>query len=330
MEFGGCKLGIAYGKESELYSFPSGHPMSSRRVQLFVASIMELANETESIVIYPPKSASEVDLLLFHTNEFVDSVKQSSLSGEGFLDYGDTPSFRGVYEASLFPVGNTLMGLDKIMSGDVDHFFNPVGGLHHARRNRAGGFCVFNDASIAISKAINELGMKRIAYVDIDAHHGDGVYYGFESDPRVIIADIHEDGRYLYPGTGFSSEVGIGKAEGTKINIPVNPRANDKQFIAAFDKAETFIRKFEPDFILLQCGADGLDGDPITQLAYTAEAHRYAAWRLHIMAHEFSEGRILAMGGGGYNQLNVESAWMSVARELCVAPRSEKSVRRTH
>jgi acetoin utilization protein AcuC len=243
----------------------------------------------------------------------------------------------------MYPVGSTLRGFESIMSGEVDHFFNPVGGLHHARRERAGGFCVFNDAAIVIEKAIksfaaneNEKDVKSnsaannrselrgrkalpsVAYVDIDCHHGDGVFYAFEDDPRVIIADIHEDGRYLYPGTGSSDEIGTGYAKGTKLNIPLPPDSGDNEFFDAFDKVSKFLRSFGPfECIFLQCGADGLAADPITHLRYTEKAHEYAAKELHKLAHETCAGRILAMGGGGYNPQNVASAWMAVVNELC-------------
>ncbi len=256
-------------------------------------------------------------LLLFHSKEFVDLVRDSSKRDEHtLLDYGDTPSFKGVYDASLFVVGSTLKCLKLAVEGNGEtHFFNPVGGLHHARRERAGGFCVFNDCSIAMLKALSS-GMAKVAYVDIDAHHGDGVFYGFESDPRIVIGDIHEDGRYLYPGTGFATETGKGTAKGTKLNIPLTPNSGDQEFIEAFDRLETFLRGFKPEMIFLQCGADGLEGDPITHLKYTKEAHSYATRKLHALAHELCDGRIIAMGGGGYNPENVEAAWSSVIHEL--------------
>ncbi len=267
-----------------------------------------------NISILKPLAAKEEELLLFHSLEYVKFVKESSKLGNGFLDYGDTPSFEGIYEASLFPVGSSLNGLNQVMRGNFDHCFNPVGGLHHARRERAGGFCVFNDAAIVISKALERF--SRVAYVDIDAHHGDGVFYGFESDSRVIIGDIHEDGRFLYPGTGFASEVGKGEAAGTKLNLPLPPNSSDLDFFGAFDKLEKFIRGFNPEFIFFQCGADGLEGDPITHLSYTSNAHSYACSKLHALSHELCQGRILAMGGGGYNTQNVDSAWSAVAYEL--------------
>ena len=291
--------------------------MKSARTEIFGESIRKLSEYAASeLKIVPPIQAREKDLLLFHSRAYVDFVKESSKEGRGLLDYGDTPSFKGVYEASLYPVGSTLNGVEMILGGVFDHFFNPVGGLHHARRDRAGGFCVFNDAAIAICRLLKEIKGERIAYVDIDAHHGDGVFYAFESDPRVIVGDIHEDGRFLYPGTGDASEIGLQRGKGTKLNVPMRPGAGDEEFRREFDRVLEFVRGFRPAFITLQCGADSLRGDPIAQLAYTEAAHAHAAKRLHELAHEVCEGRILAMGGGGYDPSNVSKAWMAVAREL--------------
>jgi len=315
-----CRLGISYGHESTLYSFPDGHPLNNSRTELFASSLSEYANskkENENVSIVSPILATEKELLSFHMQQYVDFVKQSSVRGVGFLDYGDTPSFKGVYEAALYTVGGSLNGLQKILEGKVDHFFNPVGGLHHARKDRAGGFCVFNDCAVAISKALTDLGMTHVAYVDIDAHHGDGVYYGFEDDPHVIIADIHEDGRFLYPGTGTAEETGKGEAKGTKLNIPLPPGAGDELFIEAFDKVMKFLQSSPtPEFVFFQCGADGLEGDPLTHLKYSSSAHSYATKRLHEFVHKACHGRILAMGGGGYNPANVRDAWMAVIEEL--------------
>jgi len=312
-----CRVGVSYGPESDLYSFPLGHPMNKARTKIFESSIKTLAqpNGKGDVTIVAPVLGSETDALLFHRKDYVDFVKEMSEIGSGYLDYGDTPSFKGVFEASLFPVGSTLNGLRLISEGGFDHFFNPIGGLHHARRDRAGGFCVFNDAAIAICRLLAK-GIGRLAYVDIDAHHGDGVFYSFESEPKVIIGDIHEDGRFLYPGTGRESERGTGEAEGTKMNIPLPPRAGDEEFKEAFDRIEAFVRGFKPEFILFQCGADSLDGDPIAQLGYTSASHAYATARLHALSHELCGGRILAMGGGGYNPVNVSAAWTAVARGL--------------
>lgn len=276
----------------------------------------ERRRNTRGFTVVDPVSASERDLLLFHTKEYIDRVREASATGRGNLGSEDTPAYPGVYEASLFPVGSTLKGLDLIMEGEFDHFFNPVGGLHHSAPDEARGFCVFNDSVIAISKALNTYKLRSVAYVDIDAHHGDGVYYEFEPDPRVIIGDVHEHGRFLYPGTGDDTETGTGFATGTKLNVSLLPGSGDKEFVRAFDKVEEFVRKSKPEMIFFQCGADGLVGDPITDLNYTPAAHAYAAKKLHVLAHEQCGGKILAMGGGGYNPLNVALAWEAVAKEL--------------
>ncbi len=312
-----CKVGVAFGQESDLYSFPVGHPMNNSRTSKFAKSLQKISKDyPDNISIFKPIMAHEKELLLFHIPEYVEFVKKSSNIGKGFLDYGDTPSFKGIYEASLYPVGNTLSGLKRVLKGDVDHFFNPIGGLHHARRDGAGGFCVFNDAAIIIAKVLKSGQFKKVAYIDIDAHHGDGVFYGFERDPNVIIGDIHEDGRYLYPGTGFASESGNGSAAGTKLNIPLPPSSGDKEFYEAFDRIEAFVRDSGAEIIFFQCGADGLAGDPITHLTYSSRAHGYAAEKLHSLSHELCQGRIVAMGGGGYAPENVDAAWSAIIREF--------------
>ena len=294
--------------------------MNRNRTRLFEKTIARIADESASAtVVVPPVRSKERDLLLFHTEGYVNFVREASASGQGYLDFPDTPAFPGVFEASLYAVGSTLAGLEQVSNGTFDHFFNPVGGLHHAARNRASGFCVFNDAGIAIAKTLKD-GLGRVAYVDIDAHHGDGVYYGFDSEPRLTFADIHEDGRTLFPGTGAATEIGLGKAAGTKLNIPLAAGSGDAEFIEAFDSAYDFVAKSRPEFILLQCGADGLLGDPLTNLRYSPAAHAYATRRLHDLAHEVCGGRILAMGGGGYSAENVNSAWSAVIDGLSCIP----------
>lgn len=311
-----CEVGVVFGPESYLYSFPGGHPMNSGRLHQFDESLRGLAESSaERTTIMKPSAASEDELALFHTSRYIDQVKELSSGGEGYLDFPDTPVFPDVYQASLYTVGGTLECVRTMLDGTYDHCFNPVGGLHHAGRDRASGFCIFNDAGVAIERLLRS-GVDRVAYIDIDAHHGDGVYYAFESDPRVIIADIHEDGRTLFPGTGSESERGKGSGEGTKLNLPLPSGAEDQEFFAAFERAYRFVEVAKPQFILLQCGADGLAGDPLTHLRYSAAAHSLAASRLHELAHQLCGGHILAMGGGGYSSKNVNSAWTAVVRSL--------------
>ena len=248
--------------------------------------------------------------------EYLDLVADRSLTGEGFLDAGDTPAWRGVYEAAADVVGATLLASDEIMAGRARRAFVPIAGLHHAARDGAAGFCVFNDCGVAVEMLRRNHGLKRIAYVDIDAHHGDGVFYGFESDPDLIFADIHEDGRYLYPGTGREDETGRGAAVGTKLNIPVPPGADDAVFEAQWPRVLAHLRKHKPEFILLQAGADSIEGDPITHMRFSPETHTRAARDLARLADELGHGRVLGTGGGGYNRINLAQAWSGVVEGL--------------
>ncbi|MFL6369063.1 MAG: acetoin utilization protein AcuC, partial [Nitrososphaeraceae archaeon] len=266
-----------------------------------------------------PVLTDEQTILSFHDRDYVELVKKASKHGRGFLDTGDTPAFEGVFEASCYVVGSTLKALEIVMknTGGIDHAFNPIGGLHHSRRDSAAGFCVFNDIGIAIMEARKKYGIKRIAYVDIDAHHGDGVFYEFEEDPLMFFCDIHEDGKFLYPGSGSQLETGLGRAEGTKLNVPMPPNSTDRHFVNEFKKIEEFIEKIaKPELIILQCGADSLSGDPITHLCYTSYAHKYATDSLHRLAHSHCNGRIVALGGGGYNKTNIADAWTTVVKSL--------------
>jgi acetoin utilization protein AcuC len=297
------------------YGFPDGHPFGPDRHAAFMAEL-ERAACYDDLTILEPVAATLEQLTLFHTPRYVEFVREMSARGTGLLDHGDTPAFPGVFEAASAVAGGTLLALEKILKGEAKRGFIPIGGLHHARRDGAAGFCVFNDCGIAIEHALTQARLERIAYVDIDAHHGDGVYYGFEDEPRLIIADTHEDGRYLYPGTGSAAETGRGKAAGTKLNVPLPPGAGDAEFFAVWDEIEAFLQAFEPELFLLQCGADSLAGDPITHLALSTEAHAHAATRLRALADASAGGRLLAMGGGGYNRENLARCWTRVVEAL--------------
>jgi acetoin utilization protein AcuC len=242
-----------------------------------------------------------------------------SSEGKGFLDDGDTPAVPGIFDAASNVVGTTLAAADAIMQGESRRAFVPIGGLHHAGRDNAAGFCVFNDCGVAAEYLRQKHGLRRIAYVDIDAHHGDGMFYGFEDDPDLIFADIHEDGRYLYPGTGAESETGMGKARGTKLNITMQPGAGDDAFDRAWSRVESYIDNARPEFILFQCGADSLAGDPITHLRYTEQAHANAAAALCRLADKHCDGKIVGTGGGGYNRDNLARAWTRVVQSFVEA-----------
>ena len=295
------------------YGFGEDHPFGSDRHAAFHTELAA-AGLGSSIQYAEPRRASIDDLALFHTPEYIDHVARMSKQGTGFLDQGDTPAFPGVFDVAADVVGTTLAAVDAVMSGDARRAFVPIAGLHHAARDRAAGFCVFNDCGVAVEYLRARHDIERVAYVDIDAHHGDGVFYGFEDDPALIFADVHEDGRFLYPGTVSATETGKGKARGTKLNIPLQPGATDEQFDAIWPQIEAHLAAAKPQFIIFQCGADSLKGDPITHLCFSEETHAKAARRLCELADRFCDGRIVATGGGGYNRRNLARAWTRVVQ----------------
>ena len=313
-------VGVAVyaGVELARYAFPGGHPFGPYRHAAFFTEF-ERRGYASRVDLREPAQADQDSIELFHTHDYVERVRRQSALGRGFLDWGDTPAFPGVYEAAATVAGTTLAALGHIQSGHCRRAFVPIAGLHHARRDEAAGCCVFNDCGIAIEALRRRHGVRRVAYVDIDAHHGDGVFYAFEDDPDLIFADIHEDGRYLYPGTGSAEERGSGTAVGAKLNLPMPAGATDSDFMVAWETVETFISRARPEFILFQCGADSLEGDPLTHLAYTAAAHAHAARRLCALADRCCDGKILAMGGGGYNPGNIAQAWNAVVEQFIAA-----------
>ncbi len=302
---------VIWGEESKLYSFGPSHPFNSSRYILFEEAFKELKNEL-FIKVIPPQMADTSKIVLFHTIEYVNFVREKSKEGKGYLDYGDTPAFKGVYEAASYLVGSAIKGIELALSGNF--VFQVAGGLHHARRDRAGGFCVFNDPGVAISYLLEEKKINKVFYIDIDAHHGDGVMYGFYEEPRVIILDIHEDGRYLYPGTGFANEKGKGRAEGTKFNIPLLPGAQDEDLLSALRTAEEIIKKASPEFLLVQAGVDGLKEDPISHLSYSLDGYREALEFIKYLSNNYFNNKVLLFGGGGYKAENLKNAWLSLIK----------------
>lgn len=307
------------GAEIAAYGFGDAHPFGIDRHDVFHAEL-EKEGLTGRVDFGHPRPALADELSLFHTADYIDKVSRMSADGKGWLDNGDTPAVKGIYDAASAVVGAVLCAADEVMHNNYGRAFVPIAGLHHAARASAAGFCVFNDCGIAAEYLRKEHGLKRIAYVDIDAHHGDGVYYGFEDDPDLIFADIHEDGRFLYPGTGHAHETGKGRARGVKLNIPVPPGADDAQFYRAWERVEAHVDAQCPEFILMQCGADSLEGDPITHLRWTEEAHAHAAASLCRLAEKHCRGRIVGMGGGGYNRRNIARAWTRVVQAFVEVP----------
>ena len=310
-ESGGPDTCVVAGERIARYGFPDGHPFGPDRHDVFWRELVSQGLD-QRVQQLAPRTATRAELELFHDPGYVEFVIARSATGEGLLDAGDTPAFKGVYEAASNVVGASLVAAEAVMSGRARRGFVPIAGLHHAGRAHAAGFCVFNDIGVVVEYLKRRHGLSRIAYVDIDAHHGDGVYYAFEDDPVVIVADTHEDGRYLFPGTGAASEIGSGAAAGSKLNLPLAPGAGDAEFLAAWPVIEAHVERHAPEFVIFQCGADSLGGDPITHLQFTEGAHAHAAARLCAVADRHASGRILGFGGGGYNRRNIARAWTRV------------------
>lgn len=306
-------VSLYIGEALAAYGFGDPHPFGTDRMQAFYRETVKQGLD-KHVHQLTPLQCDEQDLLRFHTPRYIEQVRRQSATGQGVLDLGDTPAFEGVFEAASVVVGSGLNGISRMLSGDSPRVFVPIAGLHHAQRDSAAGFCVFNDAGVLIETLRGRYGIRRIAYVDIDAHHGDGVFYAFEQDPDLIFADIHEDGRYLYPGTGAIEETGTGAARGCKLNIPLPPGADDRMFYPAWDRVEQFVDAARPELIILQAGADSIQGDPITHMAFSPAAHAHAARRLARLADIHANGRIIGLGGGGYNRSNLALGWNAVLR----------------
>jgi len=297
------------------YNFGKEHPFGPARFRAFYDEFLA-RGLNQLCVIGKAVAADRSSIELFHTTAYVERVIKASRTGIGYLDQGDTPAVKGIYEAAALVAGSVLDGVEKLVKGECLHAFVPIAGLHHASRDSAAGFCVFNDCGIAIEALRRRHGIQRVAYVDIDAHHGNGVFYAFEEDPDLIFADLHEDGRFLYPGSGAADETGKGDAEGTKLNIPMPPGSGDADFYAAWQRVDGHLGRAKPEFIIFHCGADSIDGDPITHMAYSPDAHHHATSRLCKLADRYAGGRLLVLGGGGYNLQNIAAGWNAVVEAL--------------
>lgn len=309
-------MGLYVGDSLARYGFPAGHPLGLDRQGAFFRETRARGLDARVRIMNPDRAATEVELTRFHRPEFIDKVRHAERDALKFLDQGDTPVFPGVFEASALVVGAALDGLQRVMAGELTRTFQPIGGLHHAGRDHAAGFCVFNDIGVVIETLRRMHDVTRIGYVDIDVHHGDGIFYAYESDPDLIMADIHESGRSLYPGTGDTDETGREAAVGTKLNLPLPAGSGDDAFLSVWPQVEAHLERLQPEFLIFQCGADGLEGDPLAHLKYSAAVHAHAARRMRALADRLCRGRLMAFGGGGYDRSNLARAWNNVVEEL--------------
>lgn len=312
------RLAFFYGPALLDYDFGPEHPFGAARARLTYELVKAVGLlEQPNVTLCEPAEADRALVQLFHSRDYIDFVQNATVRGHGFLDGGDTPAVEGGLDAAMTVVGTSCAAIDTLMRGEADYVFTPVGGLHHAYPGRASGFCVFNDLGVAIKKLRRDWGIKRIAYVDIDAHHGDGVMYSFYEDPDLLTVDFHEDGRYLFPGTGSMHELGRGAAELTKFNLPMPPYSSDMSFIHSFDMlVPPLLRRFQPEIIMLQTGVDAHTGDPLSEMSYSAATYLHTVKRLKVLAAELCNNRLAVFGGGGYNLETCALCWTQVAAEL--------------
>jgi acetoin utilization protein AcuC len=304
----------------ETYGFGGEHPFNPLRLRL----TLELCEELQLLEDYPfvgSDPANEEDLTTVHSLNYVRRVQWAGRGMEALsdlLDYGlgtgDNPIFPDMHEACARVVGGVLAACRLVVGGEAVHALCVSGGLHHALRSRASGFCVYNDAGVAIARLKQEYPGIRVAYLDTDAHHGDGVQWMFYDDPEVLTVSMHESGRYLFPGTGGVEEKGRDGGVGYSINVPLEPYTDDESWISCFEVVvPEVLRAFGPDLILSQNGCDGHKLDPLTHLSATTRLYEHVPHRVHDLAHELCEGRWVATGGGGYDIWRVvPRAWTAL------------------
>src|SRR5215469_8365194 len=305
-----CSVHLAWTDRLTHYDFGSSHPLAPIRVELTIELARDLGVLAD-MSVSAPQPATDTELGLVHDPAYVDAVRQAGgrspvlVSARFGLGTTDDPIFPGMHEASALVAGATLAAARAMWTGQADHGANVAGGLHHAMRDYASGFCIYNDPAIAIRWLLDQ-GAERVAYVDIDVHHGDGVQAAFYNDPRVLTISLHEHPSTLFPGTGRASETGGPDAEGTSVNIALPAGTRDAGWLRAFDAVvPPLLKAFGPQILVSQHGCDTHWMDPLANLAVTIDAQRAAHAAIHRLAHETAGGRWLLTGGGGYELVRV-------------------------
>ncbi|MCQ4081189.1 acetoin utilization protein AcuC [Streptomyces sp. RB6PN25] len=291
------------------YDFGPSHPMDPVRLAL-TRSLIEAFGLTRAMRVVSAPAAGESTLRLVHRQDYIDAVRLASTDPmDADPAYGlgteDDPAFNGMHEVSALIAGQSVGAAEAVWRGDVDHAVNFAGGLHHAMPGAASGFCVYNDAALAIARLL-ELGAERVAYVDVDVHHGDGVQAAFWDDPRVLTISVHEHPRTLFPQTGWPEETGGPQAEGRAVNLALPAGTGDEGWLRAFHAVvPELVAAFRPQVLVSQHGADTHVEDPLAHLAVSLDAQRVVAEACHELAHEHAGGRWVALGGGGYAVVDV-------------------------
>jgi acetoin utilization protein AcuC len=303
------------------YDFGHGHPLAPVRVELAMALARDLG-VLDGVDMITCEPATDDDLALVHKREYIEAVKEVSRTGRPNLAVGlgtpDNPAFAGVHEASALVAGATLAAARSVWTREAEHAVNVAGGLHHAMPAMASGFCVYNDPALAIAWLLSQ-DASRVAYVDVDAHHGDGVQAAFYDDPRVLTISLHESPQTLFPGTGFAQETG---ADGTAVNVPLPAGCGDAGWLRAFHAVvPPLLRHFQPEVLVTQHGCDSHALDPLAHLMLSLDGQRLAYAALHRLAHETAGGRWVAVGGGGYELVRVvPRAWTHLIAEALGRP----------
>lgn len=286
------------------------HPLKPERLERTFELLSEYgAFDAPNVRVVAPRPATDDELALFHTREYIEIVRALSRGASDLPAWrygfgpGDNPVFEAMFETESLKVGSALTGAAMLLSGECDVAFSFSGGMHHAMPAQASGFCVFNDAAVAIHWLLRQ-GL-RVAYVDIDVHHGDGVQAAFYDTDRVLTLSLHQDGRTLFPGTGFVEEVGSGAGRGYSVNVPLPPYTDDEAYLWAFHEiVPPLLERFNPDLVVTQLGVDTHRDDPLASLALTTAGHSALFESLDKLAP-----RWLALGGGGYDISVVPRSW---------------------
>ena len=308
---------VVFSPDLTDYDFGPSHPMSPVRIDL----TMRLADELGVLasgggtMLTLPAPMADLDLLAtVHDEAYIEAVMRAGRTGEPDLAHGlgteDDPVFAQIHTASAHIVGASVEACRQVWEGEVLHAANVMGGLHHAMRDKASGFCVYNDVAAGIQWLLDH-GASRVAYVDVDVHHGDGVQAAFWDDPRVLTISLHETGQFLFPGTGFATELGGPDAQGTAVNLALPPGTADGGWLRAFHAiVPELVRSFAPDVLVTQQGCDSHTEDPLAHLMLSVDGQRAAYLALHELAHEVTGGKWVAFGGGGYAVVDVvPRAW---------------------
>jgi acetoin utilization protein AcuC len=305
---------VVFDQSLTEYDFGVQHPMSPVRVDLTMRLAAALGVTGEHLRLVPAPIATEDQIATVHDPDLIEAIKRAGEDGTPDLARGlgsdDNPIFPGMHHAGAHVVGATLEAARQVWSGESLHSVSITGGLHHAMPERVSGFCIYNDVAVAIRSLLDQ-GAERVAYVDVDVHHGDGVERIFWDDPRVLTISLHESGRMLFPGTGFPDDVGGTGAEGSAVNVALPPGTADAGWLRAFHAVvPPLLREFDPDVLVTQHGCDSHESDPLAHLMLSVDGQRAAYVALHDLAHEVAGGRWLATGGGGYAVVEVvPRAW---------------------